>query len=163
MRLEEVKLSGRRRHSTLLNQVWTLDLAHHALDGGTLFRTLSVIDEGTREALRIECDTPMSSARVVGVMDQLVEVYGRPEAIRLDMGVEWTSALVGWAERQGVRLLFIRPDKLNQIAYIERFIRSFSREVLDARRFDTVNEVQTAANDWLSKYNGFRPHESQRS
>lgn len=163
MRLEEVKLSGRRHHSTPLNQVWTLDLARHALCDGRLFRTLNVIDEGTREALRIECGTSMPTARVVRVMDQLVEVYGRPEAVRLDRGLEWTAALVDWAERQGVRLLFIQPGKPNQIASIEHFIRSFSREVLDARRFNAVNEVQTAADDWLPKYNGFRQHESQGS
>ena len=51
---------------------------------GRPFRTLNVIDEGNREALRVECGTSIPSARVVRVLNQLVEVYGRPEAIRLD-------------------------------------------------------------------------------
>ena len=45
---------------------------------GKPFRTLNVIDEGNREALRIECGTSIPSGRLVRVMDQLIEVYGKP-------------------------------------------------------------------------------------
>ena len=51
---------------------------------GRPFKTLSVIDEGNREALRIECGTSIPSGRLVRVMDQLLELYGKPEAIRMD-------------------------------------------------------------------------------
>ena len=62
-----------------------------------------------------------------------MEVYGRPEAIRLDNGPELTAdAFVDWAEEHGVKLLFIQPGKPNQNAFIERFNRSFRQEVLDA-------------------------------
>ena len=36
--------------------------------------------------LRIECGSSISSLRLVRVMQELVEVYGKPEAIRLDNG-----------------------------------------------------------------------------
>ena len=128
---------------------------------GRPFRTLNVIDEGNREALRIECGTSVPSARVVRVMDQLVEVYGRPEAIRLDNGPELTAdAFVDWAQEHGVKLIFIQPGKPNQNAFIERFNRSFRQEVLDAWLFNAVSEVQTAADEWLIDYNECRPHDS---
>ena len=89
---------------------------------GRPFRTLNVIDEGNREALRIECGTSIPSSRVVRVLEQLVEMFGRPEAIRLDNGPELTAeAFVDWAEKNGVKLLFIQPGKPNQNAFIERF------------------------------------------
>ena len=47
---------------------------------GRPFRTLNVIDEGNREALRIECGTSIPSSRVVQVLNQLVENHSRPEA-----------------------------------------------------------------------------------
>ena len=50
-----------------------------------------MIDEGNREALRIECVTAIPSSRVLRVMGQLVEVYGKPEAIRVDNGPELTA------------------------------------------------------------------------
>ena len=86
---------------------------------GRPFRTLSVIDEGNREALRIECGTSIPSARVVRVMNQLVEVYGKPQAIRLDNDPELTAdTFVDWAKEQGVQLLFIQPGQPNQNAFV---------------------------------------------
>ena len=147
--------------SAELNRVWALDFMRDTLYDGRPFRTLNVIDEGNREALRIECGTSIPSARVVRVLDQLLEVYGRPESIRLDNGPELTAdCFVDWAERNGVKLLFIQPGKPNQNAVIERFNRSFRNEVLDAWLFNAVSQVQQAADEWLADYNEFRPHDS---
>ena len=119
--------------SSELNRVWALDFMRDTLYDGRPSRTLNVIDEGNREALRIECGTSIPSARVVRVLNQLLGVHGRPEAIRLDNGPELTAdAFVDWAEENGVKLMFIQPGKPNQNAFIERFNRSFRQEVLDA-------------------------------
>ena len=99
--------------------------------------------------------------RLVRVMQELVEVYGKPEAIRLDNGPEMTShTFVDWARDQGIRLMFIQPGKPNQNAFIERFNRSFRTEVLDACLFDSVDQVQAQADAWLTDYNEQRPYES---
>ena len=144
-----------------LNRVWALDFMRDTLYDGRPFRTLNVIDEGNREALRIECGTSIPSTRVVRVMNQLIEVYGKPEALRLDNGPELTAdAFVDWATEHAVKLMFIQPGKPNQNAFVERFNRSFREEVLDAWLFNAVSEVQSAADDWLTDYNEFRPHES---
>jgi len=144
-----------------LNRVWALDFMRDTLYDGRPFRTLNVIDEGNREALRIECGTSIPSARVVRVMNQLLEVYGRPQAIRLDNGPELTAEVfVDWAKEHRVELMFIQPGKPNQNAFVERFNRSFRDEVLDAWLFNAVSEVQTAADEWLVDYNEFRPHDS---
>lgn len=50
-----------------------------------------MIDEGNREALRIEIDSSITAARVVRIIDALIEVYGAPRAIRLDNGAKLTS------------------------------------------------------------------------
>ncbi len=101
------------------------------------------------------------SARVVRVMNQLVEVYGKPQAIRLDNGPELTAdTFVDGAKEHDVKLLFIQPGKPNQNAFVERFNSSFREEVLDAWLFNAVSEVQDAADDWLTDCNEFRPHES---
>ena len=67
-----------------LNNIWALDFMRDTMYDGKPFRTLNVIDEGNREALRIECGTSIPSGRLVRVMDQLIEVYGKPQAIRMD-------------------------------------------------------------------------------
>jgi putative transposase len=55
-----------------------------ALYSGRAIRTLNVIDEGNREALGIEVATSIPSVRVIRVLEQLIEMYGRPTAVRLD-------------------------------------------------------------------------------
>ena len=70
-----------------------------ALYDGRPFRTLNVIDEGNRETLRIECGTSISGHRLTRVMSELVEVYGKPSAIRLDNGPEMNSHhFTDWAK-----------------------------------------------------------------
>ena len=147
--------------SAVVNRVWALDFMRDTLYDGRPFRTLNVIDEGNREALRIEVGTSIPAARVVRVMEQLIEVYGRPEAIRLDNGPELTAEVFGqWAQDHGVKLLFIQPGKPNQNAFIERFNRSFREEVLNAYLFNSISEVQHVAEEWVTDYHTYRPHES---
>lgn len=133
-----------------LNKIWALDFMRDSMYDGRPFRTLNVIDEGNREALRIECGTSIPSGRLVRVMDQLLELYGKPEAIRMDNGPELTSqSFEEWAEKHKIRLIFIQPGKPNQNAFIERFNRSFRTEVLNANLFNTIDEVQEAADQWV--------------
>lgn len=128
---------------------------------GRIFRTFNVIDEGNREALRIEIGTSISAIRVVRIMNELIEVYGKPDAIRLDNGPEITShKFVEWVEKYKIELRYIQPGKPNQNAFIERFNKSFREEVLDANLFNTLAEVQEATEEWVEDYNHCRPHES---
>jgi hypothetical protein len=91
----------------------------------------------------------------------LIEVYGAPEAIRMDNGPEMTSeTFTEWAKEKGIALLFIQPGKPNQNAFVERFNRSFRDEVLDANLFNSIAEAQEAAEIWVMDYNEFRPHDS---
>ena len=53
------------------NYQWALDFVHDTLYCGKRFRTLNVIDEGTRKCLAIEADTSLPAQRVVWVLEQL--------------------------------------------------------------------------------------------
>lgn len=148
-------------HSQGLNLTWSLDFMRDTLYDGRAFRTLNVIDEGNREALRIEVGTSISAIRLQRVMNELIEVYGKPRAIRLDNGPEMTAqSFVEWAERQNIALRFIQPGKPNQNAFIERFNKSYRQEVLDANLFNTLAEVKAATDDWIEDYNLNRPHDA---
>ena len=95
-----------------LNQVWAIDFMADALYGGRWFRTLNVIDEGNREALAIEIATSIPSLRVIRVMEQLIEMHGKPVALRLDNGAELTSIVFNeWCQQHNIQLWFIEPGK----------------------------------------------------
>lgn len=144
-----------------LNGVWALDFMSDTLYDGRRFRTLNVLDEGNREALAVEVGTSLPGGRVAAVLDQLVAIHGAPNAVRCDNGPELVSkALRAWAERHGVALRHIQPGKPNQNAYIERFNRTYRREVLDACLFASLAEVRAETDAWLTTYNTERPHDS---
>lgn len=50
------------------------------------------------------------------------------------------------------------PGKPAQNAYIERFNRTFRREVLDAFAFSDLDEMRDETTRWLHRYNHDRPH-----
>ncbi len=94
-------------------------------------------------------------------MNQLIDVYGPPEAIRIDNSPEMTSeTFTEWAKGNGFALLFIQPGKPNLNAFVERFNRSFMDEVLDANSFNSIAEAQENAEAWVMHYNEFRLHDS---
>ena len=60
----------------------------------------------------------------------------------------------------GMALNHIEPGEPNQNAYVERFNRTFRTEVLDAWLFNSTGQVQAIADDWLTQYNEYRPHDA---
>lgn len=143
------------------NETWSADFMADALWNGGRFRTFNVIDDFNREALRIEIDRGLPAARVIRVLNELLEIRGKPKRIRLDNGPELVSkALADWASQSGIALQFIQPGKPTQNAYIERFNRTYRTEVLDCYIFETLNEVRRMTADWMHRYNHERPHES---
>ena len=146
---------------SFVNQGWALDFMHDVLYDGRRFRTLNVIDEANREALAIQVAQSLPASMLIRTMDRLVDWYGAPESIRMDNGPEMTSHdFVEWAQRKGIALNYIEPGEPNQNAYIERFNRTFRTEVLDAYLFSSIEQVQAIADDWLTQYNEYRPHDA---
>jgi putative transposase len=146
---------------TRTNAMWAVDFMHDALYGGRAFRTLNVLDEGNREALAIEVGTALPAGRVIRVLDQLITLYGRPAALRLDNGPELTAQVFAdWCQAHRITLHYIQHGKPMQNAFIERFNRTYREEVLDAYLFDSLDEVQRLTDDWLGRYNTIRPHDA---
>ena len=144
-----------------LNQTWALDFMSDALYDGRRFRTFNVLDEGNREALAIEIGTSIPSARVIRVLDDLIQLHGRPARVRVDNGPELTAgAFVEWCTALGISIDYIQPGKPDQNAFIERFNRSYREEVLNAHLFETLDQVREITEAWLEIYNTERPHES---
>jgi hypothetical protein len=112
--------------------VWSLDLVRGALFDGRPFCAMSVIDESSREALHIECGTPIPPTRIVRVLNQLLKCHGKPKAIRLD-GLLLAADIHDWVRKYRVQLLLIEEGKRAKKASAERFSRSVHKALLGAR------------------------------
>jgi len=141
------------------NHCWSMDFMHDQLSDGRSFRTFNVLDDFNREGLGIEVDFSLPAIRVVRALDQIIEWRGKPCSIRCDNGPEYVSALLhDWAEKRGIRLLFIQPGQPQQNAYIERYNRTVRYDWLSQHLFTSIEEVQVTATEWLWTYNNQRPN-----
>ena len=112
--------------------------------------------------LGIEVAHSIPSLRVIRVMEQLIELHGKPRALRLDNGPELitATAFTEWCAVRGIEARFIQPGKPDQNAFIERFNKTYRDEVLDAYVFDSIEQVREVTETWLREYNEERPHDS---
>lgn len=141
------------------NQTWSMDFMADQLADGRSFRTLNVLDDFNREGLGIEVDFSLPALRVIRCLQQIIQWRGKPQRIRVDNGPEYVSGtLVEWAANRGIEIEYIQPGKPQQNAYIERYNRTVRHEWLDQSIFETIEEAQEQATDWLWTYNNDRPN-----
>jgi len=143
------------------NTFWSMDFMSDSLACGRRFRTLNVLDDFNRESLSIEIDYSLPAERVVRVLEQVAEWRGYPSFIRVDNGPELISQrLLEWANKHSVTINHIQAGKPAQNGYIERFNRTQREDVLDQYWFDNLDEVREITSEWMTMYNGERPHSS---
>lgn len=144
------------------NEHWSMDFIHSRLLNGRRFKSLTIVDDCSRESPAIETDTSIPGVRVVRVLDRLKEQEGKlPKVIVMDNGPEFSGkALDDWAWRNGVKLHFIDPGKPQQNAFIESFNATFRKDCLNQNWFYTLEEAKREIENWRLEYNEFRPHSS---
>src|SRR5678816_4600452 len=117
--------------------------------------------KATERGWRSEWACRSRARRVVRILNELVALHGRPSAVRVDNGPEFTAQpFVEWCAEHGVATHYIQPGKPDQNAYIERFNRSYRTEVLNAHLFESIAELRALTDTWLRIYNSERPHDS---
>jgi putative transposase len=144
---------------TSINQCWSMDFMHDQLADSRSYRLFNVIDDFNREGLAIEVDFSLPASRVVRALDQIIEWRGQPKRIRCDNGPEYISSLLAtWAINKGIELMFIQPGNPQQNAYVERYNRTVRYDWLNHYLFDSIEDVQNRATQWLWIYNNERPN-----
>jgi putative transposase len=138
---------------------WSMDFVADRLEGGRAFRVLTVIDQFTRECLKLEAATHMSGSRVVESLEAAAELRGYPKSITVDNGTEFCSKAVdGWAYRKGVTLEFIRPGRPVENGFIESFNGRLRDECLNTHLFWSIEDACEKMETWRVDYNTRRPH-----
>ena len=142
-----------------INDIWSMDFMHDQLKDQRSYRLFNVIDDHNREGLAMEVDFSLPTERVIRTLNQIIEWRGKPRVLRCDNGPEYIShKLRKWADTQGIDIQYIQPGNPQQNAYIERFNRTVRYDWLSQDIFDTIEEVQHKATNWLWHYNNERPN-----
>jgi putative transposase len=143
------------------NQVWAYDFTHDRCANGLLLKSLSVVDEWTRECLAIEVGSSLTAVRVIAVLERLFQRYGAPQVLRSDNGPEFIARVLKvWTLMNHSETATIDPGKPWQNGSIESFHATFRRECLDAEYFAHLREARILIEQWRWEYNTQRPYSS---
>jgi putative transposase len=136
-----------------------MDFMSDRLDDGRRFRSLTVVDNMTRESPAIEVNPSFSAQAVADVLERLAQTTGLPQVIQVDNGPEFVAkALDAWAHRRQVRLAFSRPGRPTDNPFIEACNGRFRQECLDQNWFESLEDARTLIEAWCNEYNTVQPH-----
>lgn len=139
--------------------VWTYDILHDRLADGRPFKTLSILDEFTRECVAIRVAFSIRAEDVIALLRQVFRQRGAPEFLRSDNGSEFTAeAVQAWLEHQQTGPTFISPGHPWENGFIESFHDKFRDECLQREWFQSLAEAQVVIEKWRRHYNTRRPH-----
>jgi putative transposase len=168
--LKRMKPAGKRKAArqreeklkpTGPDQVWSMDFVADQLQDGTRFRSLTIVDVYTREAVAIEVGQSLKGDDVVRTLNRVKLERDVPKVLFCDNGSEFTSqAMDLWAYRNGAKIDFSRPGKPTDNAFIESFNGTLRAECLDIHWFVDLKEAKHLIEDWRREYNDSRPHAS---
>ena len=143
------------------NHVWAYDFVAERLIDGTKIRTLTVVDEYTRECLSLRTGYSLKADDVMDVLTGLFVTRGIPDHIRSDNGSEFTAKSIReWLPKLGIKTLYIEPGSPWENGYNESFNGRLRDECLNGETFHTLREAQVILEQWRHHYNHIRPHTS---
>jgi len=141
------------------NHVWTYDFLEDRTERGGRLRMLVILDEYTRESLRIRVEKSIPSRAVIEELRWLFRTRGAPDYLRSDNGPEFVAkAVQEWLQKAGCRTLYIQPGSPWENPYIESFNGKFRDECLNREVFRNGREAQMVVETWRKEYNECRPH-----
>ena len=108
-----IRTRRRRNHVSqprLKPAVATRDFMADRLADGSRYRTLNAVDHRTRTCVGIAVERGFSSQAVIESLNRWIREQGKPEAIQVDNGTEFTAnAFDAWAYARGIAVHFITP------------------------------------------------------
>jgi putative transposase len=167
----EVRTKKRRKRATharaaqavasRASERWSMDFVSDRLENGQAFRTLTIVDQFSRECPALVAGKSLTGKAVVCCLEGLAVRGEQPESITVDNGGEFSGReLDGWAHRRGVKLDFIRPGRPVENGFIESFNGKLRDELLNTTLFYSVADAQEKLEQWRREYNEWRPHTS---
>ena len=115
------------------NIEWAIDFMHDSLVNGRTVRSFNIIDPYNRECKGIFIRHSIPSVRVIEFLEQAIERYGKPKAIRADNGPELMAKQFQiWLHNRQIAWNKIEKGSPQQNCFIERFNRTMREEFLDA-------------------------------
>lgn len=160
-------IAYRRYEKVRPNIQWHMDLKQSKLADGTTVYVCIVIDDHSRCVLWASVGLEKAAAFTAQAVKDAVGKAGKPDEIVTDNGREFVSAWQDSLTQFGHQLEHEHIEHLTTPPYYpqangkaEAFIKTLDRELLSRHSFTSVEQLQTALDEFLIYYNNYRGHSS---
>jgi putative transposase len=145
---------------TRANQVWSTDITYIKIKGGMVYMA-AIIDWYSKAVLSWKISNTMDTDLVMGVLNEALALYGKPEIFNTDQSSQYTSYIhTQTLKDNGITISMDGKGRATDNICIERFWRSAKVEKIYLNEYDRVSTLKSDVADYMEFYNHRRFHET---
>lgn len=142
------------------NQVWSTDITYIKINGGMVYLA-AVIDWYSKAVLSWQISNTMDTDLVMGVLNNALSNYEKPEIFNTDQGSQYTSHIhTQTLKDNGITISMDGKGRATDNICIERFWRSAKVERIYLNEYNSIKELKDDIKDYMEFYNYRRFHET---
>ena len=142
------------------NQVWSTDITYIKIKGGMVYMA-AIIDWYSKAVLSWKISNVMDTDLVMGVLNEALSKYGKPEIFNTDQGSQYTSHIhTQTLTDNGITISMDGKGRATDNICIERFWRSAKVEKIYLNEYDKISTLKNDVSDYMEFYNYRRFHET---
>ena len=142
------------------NQVWSTDITYIKIKGGMVYLA-AIIDWYSKAILSWRISNTMDTDLVMGVLNEALSLYGKPEIFNTDQGSQYTSYIhTQTLKGNDIIISMDGKGRATDNICIERFWRSAKVEKIYLNEYERVSVLKSDVSDYIKFYNYRRFHET---
>ena len=142
------------------NQVWSTDITYIKIKGGMVYMA-AIIDWYSKAILSWRISNTMDTDLVMGVLNEALSTFGRPEIFNTDQGSQYTSYIhTQTLKDNGITISMDGKGRATDNICIERFWRSAKVEKIYLNEYFKISTLKNDVSDYMEFYNHRRFHET---
>ena len=145
---------------TRANQVWSTDITYIKIKGGMVYMA-AIIDWYSKAVLSWKISNTMDTDLVMGVLNEALSKYGKPEIFNTDQGSQYTSYLHTQKLKDNkITISMDGKGRATDNICIERFWRSAKVEKIYLNEYHKISTLKDDVKEYMEFYNYRRFHET---
>jgi len=140
------------------NQVWAADITYIPMRRGFVY-LFAVMDWTSRRVLAWRLSNTLTTDFCIEAVQEAIMRYGVPEIFNTDQGSQFTSLeFTELLKQHGIAISMDGKGCWRDNVFVERLWKSIKYEEVYLRAYDTVGAAKAGIGNYLTFYNGRRPH-----
>jgi len=142
------------------NHVWSTDITYIKINGGTVYLA-AIIDWYSKAVLSWNISNTMDTDFVMGVLDEALSHYPKPEIFNTDQGSQYTSYIhTQTLKAMGIKISMDSVGRATDNIAIERLWRSVKCERIYLNDYSDMRALREDLMDYFHFYNYQRFHQT---